>query len=578
MTYDYDIANRLTGVTYPDAKKITYGYDRVTGLMSQVNGVATATLGYNEANLVEDFIANGKLSERYTYHDLTLLPQDHVIDFSGRNITSTSLDRYDASDRLLEMTHINLRGQLAHSYSYDLRGQLRQHKLVAGFGSLSKDASYGYNAHGDMLTKAGETITINDTSIRSAEGVYEIGAFGRMASSPEVKSFEWDALGRLQTADKRSGSVVSYVYQPSDAQRFRVTEMSGSTVTSDKVYMNQYFVIDLANGESQQYYYAGEKRFAEHTAGRLQYMVQDYLKSETYVLNEDGEIVSMTLSNPYGSELYAEGDNSKRNHGFTDGMKDSTGLVQMRERYYASGMGRFMSPDPLFLESPETCLDSAIECSGFGYARNNPMRFTDPTGTCGLDLGATSCQTELQNSGMNQKMTSTLSEASPEQMQALEKGAKIGLATTAAIPLAAAAPAIGPAVSGTVGKVTLNVSARVMTQAPILMAKATTAVTTVAMAARRFGNQAMTFGRAMANRTSQALQNAHQKLKEIEVWHSKFGSSFTGNVGGQIADKAIGFGSGVDTPFTVNPNTGAGDFYGSFYEATKFSIDALTEN
>jgi RHS repeat-associated protein len=53
-------------------------------------------------------------------------------------------------------------------------------------------------------------------------------------------------------------------------------------------------------------------------------------------------------------------------------------------RYYASSMGRFLSPDPLYIEMHR--LVDPQQLNLYAYGRNNPLRVTDPTGldiTCG---------------------------------------------------------------------------------------------------------------------------------------------------------------------------------------------------
>lgn len=64
-------------------------------------------------------------------------------------------------------------------------------------------------------------------------------------------------------------------------------------------------------------------------------------------------------------------------------------------RYYASSMGRFLSPDPLFI-SPERLADPQ-SLNLYSYVRNNPLGLTDDTG---LDFYL-SCQTS-DHSGCGQ--------------------------------------------------------------------------------------------------------------------------------------------------------------------------------
>lgn len=74
------------------------------------------------------------------------------------------------------------------------------------------------------------------------------------------------------------------------------------------------------------------------------------------------------------------------NH-FTGKERDTeSGNDYFGARYYASSMGRMMSPDPL-MATPQRLLDPQ-EWNMYAYARNNPLSITDPTG---LDIWLKGC-------------------------------------------------------------------------------------------------------------------------------------------------------------------------------------------
>jgi len=72
-------------------------------------------------------------------------------------------------------------------------------------------------------------------------------------------------------------------------------------------------------------------------------------------------------------------------HKFTGKERDiESGLDYFGARYNASTMGRFMSPDPLYLELHR--LSDPHQLNLYSYVRNNPLSLTDPTG---LDITCT---------------------------------------------------------------------------------------------------------------------------------------------------------------------------------------------
>jgi RHS repeat-associated protein len=115
--------------------------------------------------------------------------------------------------------------------------------------------------------------------------------------------------------------------------------------------------VDSEAPAKEVYYYAGPKLIAVND----EYQHQDRLNTNIY---------SQTL--PFGQEIL----NNER-FSFTGKEKDSD-LHYFNARYYDSDLGKFTSIDPIPSEP------------AYQYVYNNPLRFTDPTGTqTGLEVAAT---------------------------------------------------------------------------------------------------------------------------------------------------------------------------------------------
>ncbi|MGA3197059.1 MAG: RHS repeat-associated core domain-containing protein [Terriglobales bacterium] len=66
-------------------------------------------------------------------------------------------------------------------------------------------------------------------------------------------------------------------------------------------------------------------------------------------------------------------------HHFTGKERDAeSGLDNFGARYYGSSMGRFTSVDPLWIKADRMIDPQRLNL--YAYGRNNPLRFTDPTG------------------------------------------------------------------------------------------------------------------------------------------------------------------------------------------------------
>jgi RHS repeat-associated protein len=88
-------------------------------------------------------------------------------------------------------------------------------------------------------------------------------------------------------------------------------------------------------------------------------------------------------------------------------------------RYFGSSMGRFLSPDAFYHDSHVADPQSWNE---YSYARNNPLRYTDPTGeiatvsqSCTTTNGQTTCNTTITASIAIYKADSSISDKSMDK-------------------------------------------------------------------------------------------------------------------------------------------------------------------
>uniref|UniRef100_UPI001BC93ED0 RHS repeat-associated core domain-containing protein n=10 Tax=Gammaproteobacteria TaxID=1236 RepID=UPI001BC93ED0 len=100
------------------------------------------------------------------------------------------------------------------------------------------------------------------------------------------------------------------------------------------------------------------------------YQHTDALGSPVATTNAAGQVVERTQYAPYGAAIGKTVDGI----GYTGhAMDGDTGLIYMQQRYYDPQIPRFLSVDPMPVDTT-----SGANVNRYWYAANNPYRFTDP--------------------------------------------------------------------------------------------------------------------------------------------------------------------------------------------------------
>lgn len=120
-------------------------------------------------------------------------------------------------------------------------------------------------------------------------------------------------------------------------------------------------------------------------ADRVRYYHLDAVGNVRVVTDEGGQVVERHDYLPFGEECTTgpcasnPGLNAGQPRKFTGKERDNeTGLDYFGARYYRASIGRFTAVDPVYTIQ-ENLLDPQ-RWNRYAYARNNPLRYTDPNG------------------------------------------------------------------------------------------------------------------------------------------------------------------------------------------------------
>ncbi len=126
----------------------------------------------------------------------------------------------------------------------------------------------------------------------------------------------------------------------------------------------------------RKYYLFGGKRVAMRADNVIYYLHGDHLGSTSLVTDGAGNVVARQLYLPYGAPRWISGT-LPTDFTFTGQRADTTGLMYYRARYYSSYLNRWIQPDTIVPQP-----GNPQDLNRFSYTRNNPLRYTDPTGHC----------------------------------------------------------------------------------------------------------------------------------------------------------------------------------------------------
>jgi RHS repeat-associated protein len=217
-------------------------------------------------------------------------------------------------------------------------------------------------------------------------------------TSDGVNAYLYDAEDRLCAVHGAYG-MVGYQY---DAEGNRISKGSitiwSCDITSNGFQPQSDYILDQGGGQETEMavdavgtevwqhtnvWAAGQLIATYDTAGQHFYF-NDALGSRRYQTDSAGVLEQTCQSLPFGDNLQCSGSTSApTEHHFTGKERDpESGLDFFMARYYASNMGRFMSPDwsAKIVPVPYASLDAPQSLNLYSYVQNNALSRIDNDG------------------------------------------------------------------------------------------------------------------------------------------------------------------------------------------------------
>ena len=398
----YDLINRVTGVTSSDGGEYRISYDDQNRIDATLEKIAGVTLKneyqYSDTSIIEGIKLNGSQILTYDWDDLTRMTSQtlkltapfttqytylkgsnaggettlvaeiknggetlsYTYDQFG-NIVSVSQNgtvvesyEYDGLNQLIKVTN----GANVTEYAYDAGGNLTSVKLN---GEVQD--TYGYTDAGwkDLLTSFnGQAITYDE--------------IGNPLAYRDGFAFTWQ-YGRRLSSISHNGDSISYTYDPDG---IRTSKTVNGTTT--KFHIMNGTLLGQTRGSDKIIFLYDEKanKYGFDYNGTKYYYIFNVQGDVIGILNQAGQKIVSYTYDPWGRLLSIGGPqagtigqlNPIRYRGYY--YDTETGFYYLQSRYYDPTMKRFLSCDSeaAITLSPE---QPNWNKNLFAYCDNNPI-------------------------------------------------------------------------------------------------------------------------------------------------------------------------------------------------------------
>lgn len=415
--YSYDWQGNLLTILNRDLSQVKYVYNSA-GQLARVQTKENSASAFSD--VVSDFdyaptgdfskivYANGVTSTN-TYDPAKLYRLTRKLTGNASSTLQDLSYMYDSVGNITNAVDVSQTATAKTSnFAYDDLYRLTQAAVTnSAAGQNNYTENYSYDPIGNITAKAGASYSYagnTGTNFANPHAVTGIGTNtltydknGNVVSE-NGKKFTWDynnfLVKEVITASGTPTSTITSTYDPSGQ---RLTYSDGSVT---KYYASPFFNKE-STGKTVRHIFAGDLLLANITYTSssspkvLSFIHTDHLGGSSVVTDSAGKVVETTDYFPYGSlRLDIKSGTVNEQRKFAGSEFDAeTGLNYMNARYQNPVTGKFISEDPAFLsignasqvaritgQSLRRYLADPQQLNSYSYARNNPLRYTDPTG------------------------------------------------------------------------------------------------------------------------------------------------------------------------------------------------------
>ncbi len=392
-TYVYDNLNRLAAETYADATVVrtydslgrltrvddtasgvfTFGYDPAGRLKNSATPFGTINYGHDGRGLVNSRQVVGDSPLSYNYDPVgnltsAAMPQMAAsFTYDSRNLLSnisrangvSSAYAYDPAARLLSITHA--RGATTidvESYGYDIVGNRTQHGTSIGQPSSTQPTVNQFNANNQL------------TFFGGIANSYDLN--GNLAQESGTVTYAWDGRNRLKSIASSSGQLTEFTYDFA-GNMLRQRDTGSLNLTKTFVLDGATNVAYSTSSDGDGYTVLSGRAIDSHLAIKrlsadMEYGLGDAINSTVATVDESGQPKSIFIYDAYGKTMTV----GTYPFQFTGRVQVKSDRYYYRARFYNSATGGFISEDPVGFAGGDVNL--------YGYARNSPLIYTDPSG------------------------------------------------------------------------------------------------------------------------------------------------------------------------------------------------------